>query len=418
MSRFRRLPPAGAPIGVGDLGAWARTFVTEKDPAAALSAAIRARVGARHCRLTCTGRAGLTLLLGALRALTPGREQVIIPSYTCFSVPAAVVKARLVPRLADIVPETLDFDHDLLEQADFSGVLAIVATNLYGFPNDMARLSGLARARGVFLIDDAAQALGAVAGGRPSGTWGDAGLYSFDKGKNLAAIDGGVIVSGSSRVIETLDASLQRLREPSGARVAADLLKVAAYAALLPPSRYWIPESIPALGLGRTRYTTAFALERPPRVLAALALSMLGHLESFSAARRRTARRMLDGLSDVPGVAAIRPRADTEPAYLRLPLLVADHGARQRVLDAVNREVGGATASYPTCIADIPELRGLLADGDHATGGRLVASRIVTLPTHPLVTADDAGRVVAAVTAALGRPSHAAAASRLRWSTR
>lgn len=421
MRRLRRLPPAGAPIRLRDLRAWAQTAFAEDDPVAALSAAVCARVGVRHCRVTRTGRAGLTLLLGALRDLAPGpRDEVIIPSYTCFSVPAAVVKAGLTPRVADVVPDTLDYDIGRLERADFSRVLAVVATNLYGYPNDMPRLSTLANARGVFLVDDAAQALGARVGGQHSGTWGDAGLYSFDKGKNVAAIAGGVVVSHSDAVAEALDARLGPLRSAPARRVAADLAKAAAYVAFLPPSLYWIPNRIPGLGLGRTRYTTAFALERPPRVLAALALSMLGRLDDFSAARRENTRRMLAGLSDLPGLAVVRAVPGAEPACLRLPLLVADPAARSRVLDAVNREVGGATMSYPLSTADIPELRGCMASRpDDAAGGRAVASAILTLPTHPFVSPRDADRVVAAVADAL-RPSgsRTAASSRLRWSTR
>lgn len=401
MTRLRRLPPAGSPIGARDLRAWAVTAAREDDPVTALAATVGARVGVPHCRITCTGRAGLTLLLQALRRLAPPRRtEVIVPSYTCFSVPAAVVKAGLTPRLGDVVPQTLDYAYDRLARTDFSRVLAIVATNLYGFPNDLPRLSALARAHNVFLVDDAAQALGARVGGRPSGTWGDAGLYSFDKGKNIAAMDGGAIVSHLDSVIEALDANLAGLDAPPRRRVAVGIVKAVVYAAFLKPSVYWLPQHVPGLGLGRTRYTTAFALELPARALAALALSVFGHLDRFAAARHENARRLLARLAGLPGIQPVEPIEDAEPAYLRLPLLVSDPETRARIIAAVNRAVGGATASYPTSIADIPELQGQLAGGpEDAVGGRAVASRIVTLPTHPLVGRRDVDRLVAAVAA-------------------
>src|SRR6185436_10114869 len=117
-------------------------------------------------------------------------------------------------RLVDLNPETLDFNLDELRRADFTRVLAIVATNLYGLPNDMPAIAAIARDRGVFLIDDAAQSMNASVGGRPCGTWGDAGIFSFDKGKNVPAIDGGIVVTNDDRVAAALTAECEPLATP------------------------------------------------------------------------------------------------------------------------------------------------------------------------------------------------------------
>ena len=79
--------------------------------------------------------------------------------------------------------------------------------------------------------------MGASVGGRPCGTWGDAGLYSLDKGKNVSAIDGGRAGHAVRRVAGAL-ATSARQRRPRPARRAEDALKVLAYAAMLPPRVY------------------------------------------------------------------------------------------------------------------------------------------------------------------------------------
>ena len=242
--------------------------------------------------------------------------------------PASIVKAGLRPRLVDVDPDTLDFDRAALDAADTSRVLAIVATNLYGMPNDLPRLVAFGRARGVFVVDDAAQAMGATSSGRPAGTWGDAGLYSLDKGKNVSAIDGGVLVTSDDRVADALRAEIATLGGPTLARRAEHVAKALVYATLLQPRLYWMPNAIPQLGLGRTVFTTEFAIEQQdPRARRARRRDAAA---SSPPSRRRgapTPRASLDGHRPRRAACTCRPsRRTRKPAWLRLPLLV--DGAR------------------------------------------------------------------------------------------
>lgn len=334
------------------------------------------------------------MLRALARNAADGRDEVLIPSYTCYSVAASAAKAGLKVRLGDIDPATLDFDYEQLRQLDLRRVLAVVATNLYGLPNDLPTLVSMARERGIFVIDDAAQALGARVGARWCGTWGDAGLYSFDKGKNLSAIDGGVVVSDSARISDAIAKEFDALPAAAMSESLHGMAKLAAYITLLPPRLYWIPNSIPALGLGETVYTTEYPMTRPPSFLSALAARMLPQLDAYTARRCSNAERMLQGLRDVAGVQSIRAVAGAEPVYLRLPVLVRDRRTRDAAIASLKRAGIGATGSYPRSIADVPELAAHLR-GDHGvSGGRTVASRIMTLPTHPYVTEQDCSRAV------------------------
>lgn len=401
MSTFRYVAPAGSPIGATDLARCAARLVSDRDPQASLRAAVREIVGVDYASVVSTGRAGMTLILRALRTLAgPSRDEVILPSYTCFSVAASIVKAGLVPRVADVAVDTLDYDHQRLEQLDTRRVLAVIATNLYGMPNDLPRLSRFARERGLFLIDDAAQALGARVGGRNAGTWGDAGLYSFDKGKNVSAIDGGVIVTGSGEVQAAIEREVGPLPAPGWRHAVESTIKLAGYSMLLRPSLYWIPQSIPQLGLGITPFRTDYPLESPGRLLPALAVTMLHRLEQFNRSRSAVAAQLTEGLSSISAITALTPVAGTEPVYLRLPVLAPNTTARQRMVAALNAAGIGATQSYPASIGDIPELRGILRGGDDDwANGRVVASRIITLPTHPYVRSADVDLIVSTLRA-------------------
>ena len=107
--------------------------------------------------------------------------------------------------VCDIDKETLSYDREQLESIDFDNVLAIVSSSLYGLPNDLSGLEELAQAKGVYLIDDAAQCLGATVRGRPVGGFGDAGILSFDKGKVITSLNGGAIVTSDPSLTQRIE---------------------------------------------------------------------------------------------------------------------------------------------------------------------------------------------------------------------
>jgi len=393
-NRFRFVPPAGTPVSFTDVVSSIGKALAGDDTVEQFKRDLRAYVGVRFCEFVSTGRAAMTLALLALKALDGGRRnEVVIPSYTCFSVPSSIVKAGLKVRLADVDPVTLDFTPSIVERLDGPRVLAVVATNLYGFPNDLAALTAAARGRGVFVVDDAAQCLGGEIGGRPSGTWGDIGLYSFDKGKNVTSIDGGVLVTDSESVAEAITRETKSLRKSTAAESAAHVAKLLIYAAFLHPRRYWLPNSLPFLGLGTTPYRTDYPLAQYDSWMAPLGHLLLARLDATTTKRSVNAERYRKLLPWGPRLQAIVPRQGAVPAYLRYPVLIhPDY--RDAVLTALRANGIGATASYPSAIGDVPQLQGALSREDqNAGGGRDVAGRILTLPTHGYVTEQDQIRI-------------------------
>lgn len=397
-TKFRFVPPAGTPVRFADVVNSIGMALACDDSVERFKADLCARIGVRHCEFVSTGRAALTLALLALKSLDEGkRNEVIIPSYTCFSVPSSVVKAGLKVRLADIDPVTLDFVPGSLAKIDRTRVLAVVGTNLYGMPNDMPAIAKTAEDCGVYLVDDAAQCLGGSIGGRPSGTWGDVGLYSLDKGKNVTSIDGGILVTGSEPVAAAITRQVKDLRRSTAGESASHLVKLLIYAAFLHPRRYWLPNSLPFLGLGTTAYRTDYPLAQYDRWMAPLGRRLFARLDIVAAQRRAAAERYGKLLPWGPKLQAVVPRAGAVPAYLRYPVLV-DARYREMVLTALRFHGIGATASYPGAINDIPQLQGLLQSDDRKiSGGRDLARRIVTLPTHGYVTEQDQERIASVI---------------------
>lgn len=398
---FRYIAPAGAPVRLRDMAQWAAAALSCDDARARLSSALRANLGVEHVLLMASGRAALTILLRAMRILTPDRDEVVVPGYTCYSVAAAVAKAGLRLRVVDTSTSTLDYDLDALRATDLQRTLAVIATNLYGLPSDLPAIREVARSAGAFVIDDAAQSLGATADGEPSGSRGDAGLLSFDKGKAVPAMQGGAIVTADDAVSCAVTAQVSALGVVDRAAPLAAVKAVAA-ALLIRPSWYWIPNGIPALGLGRTTYSTDYPLDGPAVHLSALALTMLARLAEFTAARRLNAARWQQALADVADITPATVLPGASPAYLRYPVLVSTAEMRDAMVRQLNAAGIGASSSYPEAIVDVPDAQPLLVGVGTTTGARHVARHIVTLPTHSFVGIPDIARATDALNLLFG----------------
>ena len=133
----------------------------------------------------------------ALRALDIGPgDEVVVPANTFVATVEAVILAGATPHFADVAPDTLLLTPETLEAALTRRSRAVVVVHLYGQTADMDGLRRVAAGAGMRIVEDAAQAHGARWRGRPAGSLGDVGCFSFYPGKNLGAFgDAGAVVT-------------------------------------------------------------------------------------------------------------------------------------------------------------------------------------------------------------------------------
>ena len=163
-------------------------------------------------------------------------------------------------RLCDVDQKTLDLDRNSLARLDLDKVLCIIPSSLYGMPADLEAFEQISRANGAFLIDDAAQSLGATMGKRPCGTFGDAGFYSLGRGKNISTMGGGILITDREDLARSIQKEANKLLPPSLLQIFSATLNSLLYAGMLPPSRYWALDRIPFLGLGYSVFDPNFRM--------------------------------------------------------------------------------------------------------------------------------------------------------------
>jgi len=390
----RLVPPAGAPLSARAILKAAVPSAREKS---GFTEILRRQLGERHIHLVSSGRAALTLLLRAVQQLS-NRREVVIPAYTCFSVPSAVVRAGLTIRLCDVDPKTLDLDQSALLRLDLEKILCIIPSSLYGMPADLVTFEKIARASGAFLVDDAAQCLGATVDKRACGTFGDAGFYSLGRGKNITAMGGGIVVAQREDLAGLIQKEVGKIPRPSSLNLLSATVSSLLYANMLQPSRYWLLDRMPFLGLGHSVFDPNFRITRLSTFQTHLASQLLPLIETYNRIRQANAFQLRSGIDGAEGIEIPQSVNGANPVYLRFPVLAKDGTQRTRLLEQLRGAGIGASASYPSSIADIPGIQSYLArDQQPCPQARSIASRILTLPTHPYVTSSDIETMVAIV---------------------
>ncbi len=263
---------------------------------------------------------GTTALVVALQALGIGPgDEVIVPAYTFQATAASVVMANAVPVFVDVDPGTSNMDPDAAAAAITPRTRALIPVHIAGLPADMERLLALAKKHGLVVLEDAAQAHGAVWRGRKVGSIGDAGAFSFQASKNLCSGEGGMITTNSDDVAAAA-AGLRDCGRAAGR---------------------------PFYEHHRIGYNF-----RLTEMQGALLRSRLRLLEEETACRFRNGRLLTAKLSQLPGLRPLdpEPQPGDRRAYHLYPVRVLpevlDGIGRDRFLQALNAEGVPASAGY------------------------------------------------------------------------
>lgn len=372
----RTIPPTAAPVSVRDLFYGLSGIFTDGDPRT-LENGIRGYFGSEFVFLVSSGKAALVLILEGLSSLR-ARKKVLIPAYTCYSVPSAIVKSGLEITLCDVDPETLDFDYLQLERLADDKTLCIVSTHLFGIPSDVDRTRRICEEKGIFLVEDAAQAMGVMHAGRRLGTSGDVGFFSLGRGKNITCGSGGIIVTRSEEIADALRVPYSQLEIESLRESVKTLLSLSLIEVFMNPYLYWLPDGLPFLKIGETCFDRNFPMSQMNRVKYRLLHDWKQKLENYNNTK-------LIVSEEYKGTLKINRKIkiySSKIPYLRFPVYLKNEEVKKRICNEY-RHIG-ISPMYPGSINSINEISGTVRKYNCPDSSR-IAKKLVTLPTHGFV---------------------------------
>ena len=305
-----------------------------------------------------SGTDALRLSLAALN-IGPGDEVITTP-FTFVATANTISHSGATPVFVDIEPDTFNIDPAAVAAAVTPRTRAIVPVHLYGQPADMDAIMDIARRHDLYVIEDAAQAIGASYKGQQAGSIGTVGCLSFYPTKNLGAYgDAGMVVTDDAALAERLDL----LRRQGG------------------KDRYFHQE----LGFN----------SRLDSLQAAVLRVKLRYLDGWQEARQEVAARYdaMLAASDVPVTTPV-VRPDMRHVYHQYTLRAP---RRDELLAHLNSRGIGAVVYYPLPL----HLQGLYADLGLGEGSLPVAEQagreVLSLPMYPELTETQQEQVVAAI---------------------
>jgi dTDP-4-amino-4,6-dideoxygalactose transaminase len=290
-------------------------------------------------------------------------EEVICPPFTFFATAGATVNAGGRPVFVDIEEDSFNLDPRKLEKAITPRTKAIVPVHLFGQAAEMDPILDLCRSRGIAVIEDAAQSIGATYKDRPVGSLGDTACFSFYPTKNLGgAGDGGMITTSSSE----LEAKLRVLRV-HGAQ----------------PKYY---------------HKLVGFNSRLDALQAAILRVKLHHLPAWAKARQERAAVYDRTLGEIEGIGIPRRTVRGDHVYNQYTIRV-QRGSRDDLQKHLAEQGIGTEIYYPYPLHLLPAFRHLgYREGDFPVAER-AAKEALSLPVSPELSADQQEHVVGAIRA-------------------
>ena len=392
MNIRRTIPPAAAPISLTDFvhGLYG---IVNKESVAKLERELREYFGMKYVFLVSSGKAALFLILSGLKRLS-GKNKVIIPAYTCFSVPSAIRLAGLEIVPCDIRPDTLDYDYSELMKLVDDDTLCILSTHLFGIPSDVAKIRDLCGGKGIPVVEDAAQAMGAAYKNSKLGTFGDVAFFSLGRGKNITCGSGGIIITSAENIAGSIRECFSQTKRVPIAEYMKDIMEVLFLMIFLHPSLYWFPNSLTFLKIGETRFYWTFPVRGLTGFKAGLLYNWRSKLETFNKSRSAIADYYIRSL----GLKDRMPIYADAFAYLRFPMYLNGNHSKDELCESGNSL--GISPMYPSPINEIREIKKYFGNSKYACA-EMIADTLVALPTHVLLNKKDKWTISEAVRGAV-----------------
>ena len=330
-----------------------RGRIHEGDDVAAVERELAAFLGVTHAVAMPQARVGIYF---TLKFLTATKKKVILSPYTIHDVINMVICAGATPVFADIDRKTCNIDTAEVAKLIDDDTGAVMVTHLHGLACDIEGVAEVCRAKGVPLVEDTSQSLGARVNGRRLGTFGDAGIFSFGMAKNVNCLYGGLVTTERADLAAYLRTNLEGLPYQD----AELLLKRAAFCltgdvmtadVIFPLSTFWIfrfgyLHQIEALNKRWRGEDAPTIKERIPEhylrrmtpMQARLLLPQIADIDRLSQIRIGYAR-IYDRLSRIPEIITPPLREDGSHIYLNYAIQVPDRHALLRYLMQHGRDL-------------------------------------------------------------------------------
>jgi perosamine synthetase len=393
-----KIPSAGTPISCFDLVCG---LTATAGSIQAFEYALRQYLSAKWCVITGSGTGALFAILQALRGMSE-RRNVLLPAYTAPSLILPIRKAGLNPVLCEVSSETLNTgSKEFLERVD-TDTLAVMPVHMFGLATDVIQISEQLRGSGTYCIEDACSAMGTTINGHQAGTLGEIGFISFNRGKNLSTLAGGVVTTDREDLAESIGPYLESYPAPGTRRRLRNTVYASALSVAVRPIGYSLLYPL----VSKFKYTelhTDFETWSFSDFQAGLGRRLLKRRDAIFGRRKENGGILSRLLTQIESVQLPKILPGTEPVYNQYPVLLPDEATRANVQKAILNTGLESTLLYPD---PIHRIYSEIWDGtgkDPFPVATEISKRLLLFPVHSLVPEGVLVRAVEALVLGLGK---------------
>jgi perosamine synthetase len=315
-------------------------------------------IGVEHAIAVTNGTVALDVALKALN-LGPG-DEVITSAFSFIASGNCILFQNAKPVFADINPRTFNIDPSDAAEKITAKTKAIIPVHLYGQPAKMDALKEIAEDKGIFLVEDAAQAHGAEYKGQKAGSIGDMGCFSFYATKNMTVGEGGMITTNNQKLAR----NVRLLRNHGQSQ--------------------------------KYHHDTLGYNYRMTELCAAIGSVQLKKLNEFNEKRRENAKLLTQGIRRFHGLTVPYVKKDVKHIFHQYVVRVEEDYPRERdeLADYLTEKGVGVAIHYPIPIYRQPFYLKLNYGGTVCPNTEEACRRVLSLPVHPLVGREDINYVL------------------------
>lgn len=404
-----KIPSAGTPIGMADLLRAFLSGLKSQDSGPEMEEVLKRLTGVKYCFLVNSGTTAFYLILKALirTQKTEHRTQkkeVILPAYTAPSLILPIKKLGLSYRLVDMSLETFNMDEEALLQSINQYTLAVLPVHLFGLPCQFERLTALRKEREFYIIEDSASSFGTKdRKGFHSGTRGDIGFFSFNRGKNLSTIAGGAIITNNDTLAVEIKKEVDAIPELNLLKRLRIYIEGVGLSLAVRPWFYTMFYPL----ISRFKSTDLhedFESYQYTAFQGALGLSLFEKAETIFHGRESKGLYLYEALKGLSRIRLPSIPKDWKVVFNQFPIIVDDPLKRDELIKKIIKAGVEVTTLYDRPIHEIynipqPPLK--IREGDPFPNATYMAKRLLLIPTHPFVTKKDLEKVIKIISEAL-----------------
>ena len=347
--------------------------------------------GATHALCMPQARVGIFLALCSL--IRPGQKVVLSP-YTYYDVVNMVLCAGGRPVFADVEPQSCNISADEVAGLIDSETGAVIATHLYGQVCDIEHIAEICKAAGIALIEDAAQGFGSRANGKHAGTFGDVGIFSFHRVKNVNTFYGGMAITNNPDLHDSMAVMMEKfsyespgvLLRRAAYSLAADVMTAPPVFQLLTARLFQLDYRLDLNAVSKlvqvaepemySEFPKRYERRMTP-LQARMAMRQIANVDRLSQIRIEHARQYRRGLEKLSGIMLPPWSEDGANIFLAYPIRVTERDQLVRAMMRAGRDLQVQTA---TNAADLPCFSDYARDCPNA---RAAIQQTLLLPTYP-----------------------------------